>query len=483
MDKELVELNDFYKRCMDKVSEWGLEPFPVDFHIVPSHKIYEVASYGIPNHFSHWSYGRDYWIQKTQYDHGYARIYELVINANPAQAFLLDTNTLLDNQFVIAHVLGHSDFFRNNAYYAHTNRDIENSAASAAERFREYEIKYGRKVVEEFIDDVFTIKEHIDPHLRVKDTPEDYEISFDPDPYLDMFPDEQQRRQQVEDMERIIKDYMFPKEPQKDLLLFIANNGNHLKDWQKDIILTIRDEMKYFLPQMQTKIMNEGWASIIHHKLMHELDPESDPGGIEFAGIHSSVLSPRLGALNPYWLGYNIYKRIIERWDNPSDEDRDNLGMPGNEGWAKCLEARSIERDETFLRNYLDEQICTDLDLFSYEHFEDEFEEGYVVSGKEWEKVRDTLVGNKQNMGFPYIVVFDADYLKAGGLYLQHYSDGRPLDQKWCSMTLKSVCKLWGRPVFLESRNGDNTIMYSCASPDDAVLVVDDKGSKISYDK
>src|SRR5687767_10019057 len=123
MDKELVKLNDFYKKAMDLAHEWGLEPFETDFHVVPSHKIYEVASYGIPNHYNHWSYGRDYFRQKTMYDHGYGKIYELVINSDPAQAFLLDTNSLLENCFVIAHVLGHSDFFANNEYFAHTNRD------------------------------------------------------------------------------------------------------------------------------------------------------------------------------------------------------------------------------------------------------------------------------------------------------------------------------------------------------------------------
>src|SRR6185369_5683032 len=114
----------------------------------------------------HWSYGRDYWQQKQSYDRGHGRIYELIINANPAQAFLLDTNDLLDQLFVIVHCIGHSDFFANNAYFEHTNRKMEVSARSAAERFREYEIQYGRDVVEDFIDDVFAIREHIDPHLR-----------------------------------------------------------------------------------------------------------------------------------------------------------------------------------------------------------------------------------------------------------------------------------------------------------------------------
>lgn len=478
---EIEELNDFYERAMQLATSWGLEPFATDFHIVPSHKLYEVASYGLPGHFSHWSYGRDYWRQKTMYDHGYGRIYELVINANPAQAFLLDTNDLIDNLFVIAHVIGHSDFFANNAYFAPTNRRIEQSVAAAADRFREYEIQFGRDVVEEFIDNVFAIKEHIDPHMWIKDTPDDYEVLFDPDPYLDLFPDEQNRRHKLEEIELERRNNMFPVHPEKDIVHFIADNAR-LKPWQRDVMMTIRDEMQYFLPQMQTKIMNEGWASIMHHEMMHELDVECDPGGIDFADVHSSVLSAVPGQLNPYWLGYNIYRRIMAVECKEAEMPESEWYKPGpqNPGWLKCLEVRQVERDESFIRNYLDEELCIELDLFSYEFNEDEY--WWEITEKPWERVRDSLVASKANMGFPYLEIVDGNYRNTGELYIVHRFDGRPLDLRWATKTMKSVTKLWGKVAHLESYDKDGVTIQVTAGPDgNGVLVKYGEDTKL-YD-
>jgi stage V sporulation protein R len=459
MDKETQQLNDFYKKAMDMAHEWGLKPFETEFHIVPSEKIYEIASYGIPNHFNHWSYGRDYWREKTMYDHGYGKIYELVINSDPAQAFLLDTNSLLENCFVIAHVIGHSDFFANNEYFSHTNRKIEVSAAAIASRIREYENKYGTYVVEAFIDDVFTIKEHIDPHLRTKKKGEEYELAMPEHQYIDMFPEHREEIKAAQLEEQNIKQFKFPREADRDIMRFIADHGR-LKEWQRDIIMSIRDEMIYFLPQMQTKIMNEGWASVVHHRLMHALDPECDPGGIDFADTHSGVLSGRPGNLNPYWLGFNIYKRI----ENIGNDDEQGALHPEfwkRDGWQNCLEARTIERDETFLRDHLDKRLVEDLDMFTYEY--DDEDAVWWISQKAWEKVRDNLVATKANMGMPYIVVENADYNNAGHLYLKHIYDGRPLEHKYAANTLKSVRKLWGKPVTLETQDEDGqTLKFLC---------------------
>ena len=454
---EIDDLRDHYDRCMKLAKSWGLEPYEVDFHVVPAEKMYEIASYGVPGHFSHWTYGRDFWRTKTTYDYGYHKIYELVINSNPAQAFLLDINSLIENMFVIAHVIGHSDFFATNAYYAHTNRRIEESVTATANRFREYELKYGRRVVEEFIDNVFTISEHVDPQLRTKKVTTDYVTARNPSPYVDLFPEEALRGT-IEEMAEELNKYMkFPYQPERDLLGFIAEHGK-LHEWQRDVILSIREETIYFLPQMQTQIMNEGWASYIHRKMMHELDPEVDPGGVEFAEIHSSVLSGRPGALNPYWLGFNIYSRIFERWENPDEKDREELGLTGGEGWEKLLEVRATDSDISFLRNHVDEKICTDLDLFSY-GFNPRGSQ-WEVTETQWEQVRDSLVDSKVNMGIPYIVIEDANHRNTGALYLKHIHDGRDLHRRYLLETLKCIYKLWGRPVYLETILEDNTKLF-----------------------
>lgn len=441
-DLEIDKLKDHYSKCMKLAEEWGLQPFPTDFHVVPADKMYEIASYGIPGHFSHWTYGRDYWRQKTMYDYGYSKIYELVVNANPAQAFLLETNSLLENMFVVAHVTGHSDFFANNVYFDHTNRSMIHSVSSVADRVYQYEIQHGRYIVEEFIDDILTIKEHVEPHLHTKKKDKDYNTIYQDHPYEDLIPEEQEMRWLHELTEENNKKFRFPFEPERDIVQFIADHGR-LQEWQRDLMGAMHDEMMYFLPQAQTKVMNEGWASIIHQKMMHEIDPACDPGGIEFATLHAGVLSHNPGSLNPYWLGFNIFKRIIDL-----------------HGWDAALEARELDNDETFIRNHLDEKICRDLDLFAYA-FNDP-EKQWEVTDTSWEDVRDALVQTKVNMGRPYIVVRDGDYRRQGILYLKHESDGRELLPKYTTETLKSIERLWGNPVYLDTVVEGKTVTYKC---------------------
>src|SRR5438067_12183980 len=145
-----------------------LDPFPIHFEIVPATIMYEVGSYGLPGRFSHWTHGKAFHQMKTMYDYGLSKIYELIINTNPAQAFLLEGNSLIQNRLVIAHVIGHSDFFKNNAYFQHTSRQMAEMAGLNAERIRAYEFQHGEEAVEKFLDAALSIQEHIDPNLRVR---------------------------------------------------------------------------------------------------------------------------------------------------------------------------------------------------------------------------------------------------------------------------------------------------------------------------
>lgn len=464
-EKELQALREHYDRSLELVRGWGLTPFEVDFHVCPADRIYEVASYGIPGHFSHWTYGRDFWIQKTQYDHGLSKIYELVINADPAQAFLLDVNSTLENMFVISHVLGHSDFFANNAYFAHTNRNVEHTAAATAERFREYELRHGRRVVESFIDDVLSVKDHINPYIHTRKKPEDYKISFESDEFLDLFPEERDRRQKIERQEDDRRRMHLSIEPEEDLLLYLAENAPYLEDWERDVIMSIREEEYYFLPQYQTKIMNEGWASLVHRLSMHYLDPDVDPGGIEFADMHSRVLNDHPGRVNPYWLGYNIFLRIIEKYGEHTPQEMQQLNFIGSPGWERALEARELDSDETFIRNYVDQELVERLDLFAFAHNAEEGQWEVTETQAEWEAVRDAFVASKTTLSRPKIVV--SSTRGTNTLSLEHVWDGRPLQRRYAEQTLKAICRLWGRDVSIATREDEESPVVMSCSPSD----------------
>ncbi|HEY1403692.1 MAG TPA: SpoVR family protein, partial [Pyrinomonadaceae bacterium] len=245
--------------------------------------------------------------------------------------------------------------------------------------------------------------------------------------------------------------------PEKDLIYYIMRNSPSLVEWQRDAMAMIREEMEYFVPQMQTKVMNEGWASYWHSRIMRELEL-TDTESIEFAELHAGVVSPQKGQLNPYYLGYKIFEDIERRWDNPTAEERERLGRKGGEGREKIFEVRELDNDVSFLRNYLTEELCEELDLFVYELVE---EEEWTVTEKRWTRVRDQLVSNMTNFGFPYIVVADGDYNHNRELYLKHQYEGAELDSNYARKVLEYVQRLWGRPVHLETTaDGERLVLH-----------------------
>jgi len=464
VDKEVQELEKAVEEIWEvATTRFGLDPFPVRFEIVPASVMYEVGSYALPGRYSHWTFGKAYHRMKMMYDFGLSKIYEVVINSNPSYAFLLETNSPTQNKMVIAHVLGHIDFFKNNVYFSKTNRRMVDEAALHARRMSDYEFKYGRKVVEEFLDAVLSIEEHIDPNFFIKKPVERKEDEADnkpqrrEGPYDDLLskaeiakttsPDEPLDRRHRPSIEV----------PEKDLIYFIMKHSPSLEPWQRDVMAMLHEEMEYFIPQLQTKIMNEGWASIWHSRIMRELDLPTDEH-LEFAELHAGVVSPHKGQLNPYYLGYKIFEDIEKRWDNPTDEEREKFGRRGGEGRDKMFEVRELDNDISFLRNYLTEEMCEELDLFVYELVDDE---DWTVTEKRWERVRDQITANKTNFGFPYIEVVDGDYDGNRELYLMHRFEGVELDMKYARKTLEYVHKLWGRDVHLETQVDEEPLIMN----------------------
>ena len=453
-------LEEAVEKIVHRAKELGLDFYDMNFEICPADIIYTFGAYAMPTRFSHWTFGKAYQRMKTHYDYNLSRIYELVINSDPCYAFLLEGNSLIQNKMIIAHVLAHCDFFKNNAFFRHTSRRMVESMAGAADRFREYEFKYGKYKVEAFLDSVLAIREHVDPYLYIKDKKDKVRADYKSElkeknqegPYSDLWSIGSEDKGTIKnEMPKKI-----PAQPQKDLLLFIMNYARDLEDWQRDIISVVRDEMLYFWPQMETKIMNEGWASYWHLRIIRDMDLTEEEA-IEFSKMHAGVAQPGKMTLNPYYLGLKIFEDIERRWNNPTKEEREKFHRKGSEGRKKIFEVRETENDISFLRNYLTKEIIEDNDLFLYKKV------GYdwKVTDKDWEKVRDQMVANMTNCGYPYIVVEDGDYNMNGELYIKHLSDGEELDIYYLERTLPYVNKLWGRPVHIETMLDNNKVLFT----------------------
>ncbi|WP_173917065.1 SpoVR family protein [Halobacillus sp. Marseille-Q1614] len=448
------------QKAIEEITEiadgFGLDFYPMHYEVCPDDIIYTFGAYGMPTRFSHWSFGKQYYKMKLQYDLGLSKIYELVINSNPCYAFLLNSNTLIQNKLIVAHVLAHCDFFKNNARFQNTKRDMVESMAATAERIASYEKKYGKEEVESFLDAVLAIQEHIDPSLvRPK-------LSWQSDQQEEGSP--KKRRTPYDDLWRIgespdapefKKTRKIPPQPEKDLLLFIEQFSRELEDWQCDILTMMREEMLYFWPQLETKIMNEGWASYWHARIIRELDLTSDEV-IDFAKLNASVVQPSKTQLNPYYLGLKIFEDIEERYDNPTEEMIRHGIKPGS-GREKMFEVREVESDQSFIRNYLTKELVRREDLYLFQ----KQGQKYKITDKDHEAVRDQLVTMRVNGGFPYITVEDGDYMKSGELYLKHHFEDVELDLKYLEKTLPYIYQLWGRPVHMETRVEDRDVAFS----------------------
>ncbi|MCU9612552.1 SpoVR family protein [Caldibacillus lycopersici] len=454
--------NKALQHAIEEITEiaegFGLDFYPMRYEVCPADIIYTFGAYGMPTRFSHWSFGKQFHKMKLHYDLGLSKIYELVINSNPCYAFLLDSNTLIQNKLIVAHVLAHCDFFKNNVRFQNTKRDMVESMAATAERIRKYEIEYGRQEVESFIDAVLAIEEHIDPSLvrpKLAWTMEDVEyeevVTQNPTPYDDLW-NLEKKNEPKKQVKR--KKKKFPPQPEKDLLLFIEQYSRELEEWQRDILTMIREEMLYFWPQLETKIMNEGWASYWHQRILRELDLTSDEA-IEFAKLNAGVVQPSKTGINPYYLGLKVFEDIEERYNNPSEEMK-RLGVKPGSGREKIFEVRELESDQSFLRNYLTKELVHREDMYLFQ------KQGrdYKIVDKAWEGVRDQLVNMRVNGGFPYITVVDGDYMRNGELYLKHHFEDIELDLKYLEKVLPYVYQLWGRPVHMETIVEDKPITF-----------------------
>lgn len=458
----------------------GLDFYPVRFELVPPEVMYSFGAYGMPHRFTHWSFGKAYHRMKTEYDYNLSRIYELVINSDPAYAFLLEGNSLIQNLVVAAHVFAHVDFFKNNSRFRRTSRRMVESMAVDAERIRAYEFTYGREAVEAILDAALAIQDQVDPYGDPWRGPEwreepregregDEGARGPSDPYEDLWsldryapgngpgrPESDASRTPGARGSEATAARRFPRKPVKDLIRFVAEESRILEPWQRDILLMVRQEMLYFWPQMETKIMNEGWASFFHARIMRSLDL-SEADAVEFARMHASVIQPSPYSINPYLLGLKIFESIERRWNDPTPEEKERFGRAGGEGRSKIFEVRETETDLSFLRNYLTQDLVEELDLYLYAQVDGQWQ----VVEKDWEAVRDHLVARLTHCGIPYIVVEDGDHQGRGELLLRHRHEGVDLDPRYTQKTLEHLYRLWGKAVHLVTRENGRERLYS----------------------
>ena len=469
---------------------YGLDFFEVIFEMVDYDQINQLAAYGgFPVRYPHWRFGMDYDQLSKGYEYGLQKIYEMVINTDPSYAYLMKANNIVDQKMVMAHVYGHVDFFKNNTWFSKTNRKMLDTMANHAVKIRDYMDQYGQDTVEGFIDHCLALENLIDPFLpftEPKKRPmagdksgeeEAREASQAREPgklkvqhqYMDSYinpPDfVAEQRKKMEDAAR--QERRNPPSPQKDVLLFLLQNAP-LETWQADVLAMIRDEAYYFAPHAQTKIMNEGWASYWHSKIMTQ-KALSDSEIIDFADHHTGTMAMAPGQINPYKIGVELFRDIEDRYNRGAfgkeyDECDDmvakarwdrKLGL----GRQKIFEVRRVCNDVTFIDEYLTEEFVERYKMYTYAY--NRRTNQYEIADRDFKKVKEKLLFQLTNRGQPFIYVTDGNFQNKGELLLWHKHQGLDLDVKWSRETMRALSEIWKRPVNVETEVDGQKKLFS----------------------
>jgi stage V sporulation protein R len=395
------------------------------------------------------------------YDYGASGLpYEMVINSSPALAYLMRDNTLCLQVLTVAHVYGHNDFFRNNFTFKSTRAELTlNLFKIHADRVRSYmeDPSIGIEKVEPLLDAAHAIAIQCRRNLAIKKLSIENERQRLLDaarPTTDPFQSVHKRAEYVApDLQKT------PPTPEEDLLLFIRDHNPYLSEWERDLLTIVHEREQYFIPQIETKIMNEGWASFWHREIMNSLELPQDLH-LEFLVRHNQVVRPFPRGLNPYYLGLRIWDDIKRRHDNPTSEEIEKYGKPTKTGMEAIFEVREIDRDVSFIRRFLTEELMREMDMFQYEPRGDEMVISKVSDKESWREIKETLIKNVGMGSIPVIKIEDADHNHSRVLYLKHYHDGRDLQLEYAERTLAYLHQLWGHEVVLETAvNGKKALL------------------------
>jgi len=481
------ELAQLHARVQEVAASYGLDFFQLFFEMVDFEEMNTVAAYdGFPVRYPHWRFGMAYDQISKSYAWGFSKIYELVINNDPCYAYLLKGNSMVEQKLVMAHVHGHCDFFKNNAWFGPTNRKMVDVLASHATRVRRIIEREGRDTVERFLDSCLSLENLIDVYAmyvppRPVPTEEEKEAEakrrsmqgirrFEAKPYMESFINPPQViAAQLREMERRRKEQLpFPESPERDILWFLITHAP-LRPWQRDLLAMVRTEAYYFAPQRLTKIMNEGWASYWHSRMLTEQLLDADEL-VDYADRHSGAMGTDGVKVNPYKLGIELFRDIEERWnkgrfgkdyeecDDRATRRRWDTGL--GKGREKIFEVRRFYNDVTFVDEFLTPEFCDEQKLFTWAFNPQTGRK--EITGRDFGEIKEQLLRSLANGGQPIIEVTDGNFNNRGELVLTHRYDGQDLDLARAQATLKHLHHVWGRPVHIETIAEEKRYRISC---------------------
>ncbi len=483
---ELIE--QYHAVIRETAERFGLDTYPNQLEIITAEQMMDAyASVGMPVNYRHWSYGKEFIATEKNYRRGHMGLaYEIVINSNPCISYLMEENTMAMQALVIAHAAyGHNSFFKGNYLFRMWTdaSSIIDYLVYAKNYVAACEERHGVDAVEELLDSCHALMNHgVDRYRR----PSKLSLAQEQARQKDR---EAYAQQQINDLWRTLprkaekaagekEARRFPEEPQENLLYFIEKNAPLLEPWQREIVRIVRKVAQYFYPQRQTQVMNEGWATFWHHKLLNTMYDDghmTDGMMIEWLKSHTNVVyQPPVGhkhysGINPYALGFAMYTDIKRICEQPTDEDRAWFPAIAGSDWLETLDhAMRNFKDESFIGQYLSPKLMRDFRLFAIvdDERDSELEVSAIHDESGYRAVREAL-SHQYDLGSrePNIQVWSVNLRGDRSLTLRHTQhNDRPLHDT-AQEVLKHVARLWGFGVHLDSVNSQGTVTKHWSVP------------------
>jgi len=473
---ELIER--YHAQIAATAERYGLDTYPNQLEVITAEQMMDAyASVGMPVNYRHWSYGKEFLATERRYRRGHMGLaYEIVINANPCISYLMEENTTAMQALVIAHAAyGHNSFFKGNYLFRMWTDagSIIDYLVYARDFIAQCEERHGLDAVEQLLDSCHALANFgVDRYRR----PSKKNLARE---RAEREQREIYAQRQVNELWRTLparpgKDgappgaERFPAEPQENILYFIEKHAPLLEPWQREVVRIVRKIAQYFYPQRQTQVMNEGWATFWHYTLMNTLYDEgwlTDGVMLEWLGSHTNVIyQPPVGhraysGINPYALGFSMYRDLRRISEQPTEEDRrwfpDFAGSP----WLPVLDhAMRNFKDESFIGQYLSPRLMRDLRLFAV-HDDASLNELLVSAIHDEDGYRQLrqMLSQQYDLGArePNIQVWSVNLRGDRSLTLRHTQHrGRPLAGD-AQEVLRHVARLWGFGVRIEGVDGD----------------------------
>jgi stage V sporulation protein R len=485
-------LQDLLPQIFQAVRDFGCDFYPTVVEKLKHDEISEIAAYGgFPCRYPHWRWGMEFAELQMGYEFGMHKIYEMVVNTNPCYIYNLESNTLLDDVTVVAHALGHNDFFKNNIFFSQTSQNMMNELANHGTRIRRYMARWGKERVTAFLDQILRIETLIDPAKawerkqiddpfvrdhREYDFPSRLTVPEGHDymePYLN--PKEWTRKQQKAiHRAEIAKEIGIYTEKTKDIFGFIRDNAP-LKPWQADIADMLYEEAMYFAPQRMTKVLNEGWASFIDFNIiaaqgMASLGQKTNDAGIVEYALHKAGVLGGKYSMNPYKLGFDLFRDIEDRWNKGkfgveweecnNAEEKLNWDKDLKLGRKKVFEVRKYYNDVTALIEYFTPEFCEENEYFDWKLYPDG---SYKIESRDHKKIKKKIINRYMNGGLPQINLVDANFKGRGYLMLEHNWSDKILHEPYTKGVLNALSFLWGNEVYLTTKDQhEQELIYWC---------------------